>query len=141
MGVMSEALASKFMVTQYRKKIKITEPDINEEQLKEKMKDTHSNLIDAINGETYEFKMMYKNFMKNARKNEKDIAELSIDLARKAENVHKKLFSKFLKILEKNQNFETIEIYVCQICGNVELGEVPNVCPICDHSKKFFIKK
>lgn len=115
--------------------------DINEEELKKKVKDTRSNLIDAIDGETYEFKVMYKNFMKNARKNEENVAELSIDLARKAENVHKKLYSKFLKMLEKNQSFEPIEIFVCQICGNVELENAPDTCPICDHSQKFFIKK
>lgn len=115
--------------------------DINEEELKKNMKDTRSNLIDAINGETYEFKVMYKHFMKNARKNEKDVAELTIELARQAENIHRKLYSKYLKILDKNQEFESIDIYVCQICGNVELGNAPNVCPICDHSSKFFIKK
>ena len=115
--------------------------DINEEELKKKVKDTRSNLIDAINGETYEFKVMYKNFIKNARKHEEDVAELSIDLARKAENVHRKLYSKFLKMLEKNQKFDSKDIYVCQICGNVEIGKVPNICSICDHSEKFFIKK
>jgi len=115
--------------------------EINEDELKKKVKDTRSNLIDAINGETYEFKVMYKNFMKNTRKNKEDVAELSMDLARKAENVHKKLYYKFLKMLEKNQKFEPIEIYVCQICGNVELENAPNTCPICDHSQKYFIKK
>ncbi|MFX1274769.1 MAG: rubrerythrin family protein [Promethearchaeota archaeon] len=114
---------------------------INEDELKSKVKDTRSNLIDAINGETYEFKKMYKNFIKNARKNGEDVAELSIDLARKAENVHRKLYSRFLKKLEKNQSVEPLEIYICSICGNVELNNIPNVCPICDHSQKYFITK
>jgi len=115
--------------------------NINEEELKKKVDNTRSNLIDAINGETYEFKVMYKNFLKSARKNEEDVAELSIDLARQAENIHRKLYSKFLKMLDKSKEFKPIDIYVCQICGNVELENAPDICPVCDHSQKFFIKK
>lgn len=39
--------------------------NVNEEALKLSVKETKSNLLDAINGETYETKQMYKNFLKN----------------------------------------------------------------------------
>ncbi len=112
--------------------------DVNEEALKKTVKDTKSNLIDAIKGETYETKQMYKDFVKNAKKEENEVAELSFMLARKAEKVHANLFKKYLKQLEKNQKIDKQKIYVCQICGNVEFEEAPLVCPVCDHTQKFF---
>ncbi|MFX1314016.1 MAG: rubrerythrin family protein [Promethearchaeota archaeon] len=111
---------------------------LNEELLKTNVQDTKSNLRDAIKGETYETKQMYKDFVKNAKKEENEVAELSFMLARKAEKVHSNLFNKFLKQLEKNQKIDKQKIYVCQICGNVEFEEAPLVCPLCDHSQKFY---
>ncbi len=112
--------------------------DVNEEILKDKVKDTKSNLIDAITGETYETKQMYKNFLKNSQKVGNEVAELSFQLARKAEKVHANIFNDYLKKLEKNESINKLKIYVCQICGNVEFGAPPSICPICDHSQKFF---
>lgn len=113
---------------------------INDEELKNKVSDTRNNLIQSIAGETFEFKTMYKGFIKNARKEDKYLAEFSFNLARKAEIVHSKLYIKYLKKLDKKEIFEPIEIYVCSICGNVELGKAPKVCPNCEHDQKFFKK-
>ncbi len=111
---------------------------INEEELKQIVKDTISNLQDAIEGEIYETKKMYKQFEKNASSEGKDIPELSFSLARDAERVHADLFSKYLKKLKKGKSVKKQKIYVCQICGNVEFLEPPEICPICDHSKDFY---
>jgi rubrerythrin len=111
---------------------------VNETELKNNTKNTQANLIDAINGETYETKKMYKNFIKNSKQQGNEVAELSFTLARKAEKVHANLFSQYLKKLEKNETIDKQKIYVCQICGNVEFGSPPSVCPICEHSQKFF---
>ncbi|MFX1451321.1 MAG: rubrerythrin family protein, partial [Promethearchaeota archaeon] len=111
---------------------------VNEEILKEKVRDTKSNLIDAITGETYETKQMYKNFLKNSKKAGNEVAELSFQLAKKAEKVHANMFNDYLKKLEKNEPINKKKIYVCQICGNVEFGAPPSLCPICDHNQKFF---
>ncbi len=112
--------------------------EINEVVLENNSKDTKLNLIDAINGETYETKHMYKNFIKSSKKEGNEVAELSFSLARKAEKVHAKIFSDYLKKLEKHEIIDTQKIFVCQICGNVEFGIPPSVCPICDHTEKFF---
>ena len=114
--------------------------NINEDEIEKLISDTRNNLIQAITGETFEFKNMYKSFVKNAKKEHTYLAEYSFHLARKAEKVHSKLFSNYLKQLDKNENFESIEIYVCKICGNVELREPPHICPNCEHDQKFFIK-
>jgi len=114
--------------------------NINENEIKKQISDTRNNLIQAITGETFEFKNMYKGFVKNAKKEHTYLAEYSFSLARKAEKVHSKLYINYLKQLDKNENFEPIDIYVCKICGNVELREPPNLCPNCEHDQKFFIK-
>jgi rubrerythrin len=111
---------------------------INEEELEQKVKDTAANLQDAIDGEIYETKKMYKDFEKNASSEGKDVPELSFSLARDAEKVHADLFSKYLKNLKKGKNIKKQKIYVCQICGNVEFDEPPEICPVCDHSKEFY---
>jgi rubrerythrin len=62
--------------------------NIEENILKKQVRNTRNNLIQAIAGETFEFKKMYKGFMKNAKKNDVYLAEFSFDLARMAEIVH-----------------------------------------------------
>jgi len=111
---------------------------VNEAELKQKVKDTALNLQDAIDGEIYETKKMYKQFEKNASSKGQDVAELSFSLARDAEKVHAELFSKYLKTLKKEKKIKKQKIYVCQICGNVEFNEPPEICPVCDHSKEFY---
>ncbi|MFX1426551.1 MAG: rubrerythrin family protein [Promethearchaeota archaeon] len=112
--------------------------EVNIETLKLNIKDTKSNLLDAIQGEIYETKQMYKDFVKASKKEGNDVAELSFSLARKAEKVHAQIFSMYLKQLEKNEIIKKRKIFVCQICGNVEFDTPPAVCPLCDHSQKFF---
>jgi rubrerythrin len=114
--------------------------DVNEEVLKSNVKDTKSNLLDAINGETYETRQMYRKFLKNSKKEGNDVVELSFSLARKAEKVHARIFSKYLKQLKKNEIIENRKVFVCQICGNVEFEAPPSKCSLCDHTQKFFIE-
>lgn len=113
---------------------------IDEKDLQRKVNDTISNLEDAIQGEIYENKKMYKEFEKDSNKTGHFVAELSFSLARKAEKVHANLFKKYLKKIERNAPIEEEDLYVCQICGNVELNKAPQSCPVCDHDKKFFKK-
>jgi rubrerythrin len=113
---------------------------IKEDELKANVKDTKSNLTDAISGERYEVKKMYKAFLKNAKAGEFEVVELSFQLAREAEKIHAKLYSLYLKKLEKGMSIESVDIYVCTICGNVELTEPIRNCKICDHSPRFFKK-
>ncbi|MBY9002993.1 MAG: rubrerythrin family protein [Candidatus Lokiarchaeota archaeon] len=113
---------------------------IDEVELQKKVRDTRSNLIQAIAGETYEFRKMYKSFMKNAKKLNTYLAEFSFNLARNAENIHRKLYIDYLKMLDDNRMRENENIYVCEICGNVEIGKLPSSCSICDHDQKFFKK-
>lgn len=114
---------------------------IDEDEIKKKVKNTRSNLYEAIQGETYETKKMYKEFVKNAKNEGLNVAELSFTLAKKAEKVHAKIYSDLLKKLEKNKTIESKEVYVCQICGNIEFEiEKLEICPVCEHGIQFFKK-
>ncbi len=113
---------------------------INEDEIMKKVKTTKENLQDAIKGEIYETKIMYKEFINNSRVENRNVAELSFELAKKAEYIHAKIFKKYLKILEKNKSILEEDLYVCQICGNVEFQKPPKKCPICDHDQFFFKK-
>ena len=127
---------------------KITKTEVNLEnivviddiELKKLVDNTRNNIIQAIAGETFEFKKMYKAFKKDAKKQDYFLAEFSFNLARKAEIIHSKLYIRYLKQLDKKINFLPIDIYVCTICGNVELREAPKTCLNCDHDQKFYKK-
>jgi rubrerythrin len=112
--------------------------DLDEEKIESKVNTTLENLRDAVDGETYETKTMYKEFEKNASSEGDSVSELSFNLAREAENVHAQLFSSYLKKLKKGKEIQEKKIFVCTICGNVEFKEVPDQCPVCDHSKQFY---
>jgi rubrerythrin len=112
--------------------------NIDEVKLRDKIKDTKSNLQDAVEGEVYETKTMYKKFEKNASSEGESVPELSFSLAREAEKVHANLFSEYLKKIKKGKEIQEKKIFVCSICGNVEFMEVPDQCPVCDHSKQFY---
>lgn len=112
--------------------------NIDEDKLKTSVKDTISNLQDAVDGEVYETKIMYKRFEKNASSEGESVPELSFSLAREAEKIHANMFSKYLKKLKKGKKIQEKKIYVCTICGNVEFIDVPEQCPVCDHSKQFY---
>jgi len=111
---------------------------INKEKLNNQVKDTKNNLLNAIEGEIYETKKMYKKFIKNSEKEGNNVSELTFTLARKAEKIHAYLFNKYLKLLTAEKPIQKVKLYVCQICGNVELEGAPQKCPICEHSQKFF---
>ena len=111
---------------------------LDKQKLKDKIKDTISNLQDAVDGEIYETKKMYKDFEKNASSEGESVPEVSFSLAREAEQVHANIFSKYLKALKKGKKIEEKKIYVCTICGNIEFMEPPDECPVCDHSRQFY---
>jgi rubrerythrin len=83
---------------------------------------------------------MYKEFVKNSKKIGNNVAELSFTLAKKAEKIHVKIYSTYLKLLEKNKEIKFREIYICSICGNIEFDNPTPICTVCDHKQQFFKK-
>ncbi|MBB6215779.1 rubrerythrin [Anaerosolibacter carboniphilus] len=101
-----------------------------------KIKDTAANLKDAVNGETYEYKDMYPEFLKAAEDEGDQAAIRTFTYALKAEEVHARLYEEALADLD---NAEEVFYYLCPVCGNIEKA-VPEKCFICNVPGEKFIK-
>jgi rubrerythrin len=98
---------------------------------------TRENLLEAINGESYEFQQMYPRMIEDAKEEGKKGAEKSFSYANEVEKVHAQLYTKALENLGNNPE---IDYYVCQVCGYTAEGEAPDQCPVCKSKKQMFKK-
>jgi len=101
-----------------------------------KIGSTADNLKAAVEGETYEFKDMYPEFLKDAEAEGNKAAVSTFTLAMKAEEVHARLYQ---EALENIDNTEEVFYYLCPVCGNIEKS-VPEKCFICGVPGEKFIK-
>ena len=92
---------------------------------------TQNNLKESIAGETHEFTEMYPGFVKVAESEKKTDAVLAFTYAMKAEQVHAKLYEKAFALLQAGNDMGREKIFLCPVCGNIELGKTPDKCPIC----------
>ena len=101
------------------------------------IKSTKENIQEAVNGETFEFTKMYPGMIDQASVDGEDEAEGSFTNANAVEQVHAKLYKKYLDNLS---SIPTTDIYVCQVCGNTVEGSAPDICPICASPKSKYKK-
>jgi|MudIll2142460700_1097286.scaffolds.fasta_scaffold08274_2 rubrerythrin len=101
------------------------------------IRSTKDNVLEAINGETHEFKSMYPEMMDAAKTEKNTEAYQSFHFANSVEKIHAALYQKALDNLGKN---EELDYYVCPVCGNTVEKTVPDKCPICGAPGKQFIK-
>jgi len=92
---------------------------------------TQKNLETSIAGETHEFTHMYPEFVKLAEVEGKSDAVLAFTHAMKAEQVHATLYKKALDAVKSGKDMGREKIFLCPVCGNIEIGKVPDKCPIC----------
>lgn len=101
------------------------------------IKSTKENLNEAINGESYEFQRMYPQMIEDAKAEGNDSALRSFNFANEVEKIHAGLYKKALENIGSNQ---TVDYYVCQVCGNTVETAAPDECPICGAKKQAFKK-
>ena len=77
---------------------------------------TLDNVKDALAGETYEYTEMYPPMAAQAEQ-EGHRGKTMLKWANAVEKVHADL--------------ATMEIYLCPVCGHLELGAAPDKCPVC----------
>jgi len=92
---------------------------------------TAKNLETSIAGETHEFTHMYPEFVKLAEAEGRTDAALAFTHAMKAEQVHATLYKKALDAVKAGNDLGREKIFLCPVCGNIEIGKVPDKCPIC----------
>jgi rubrerythrin len=91
---------------------------------------TAENLKAAITGETYEYTEMYPPMLERAE-GEGHRAKRMFGYAVQAERVHAELYQRALEAAERGEDLDTGEVYLCPICGHIEIGGRPEACPIC----------
>ena len=108
------------------------------------MPDTKANLLDAANGENYEWTDMYEGFAKTAKEEGfDDIAYLFTEVG-KIEKEHEERYRKLLDNIESGKVFikEQPKMWICRNCGHIHFGEkAPEVCPVCSHPQSYFERK
>lgn len=92
---------------------------------------TSKNLEVSIAGETHEFTHMYPDFVKVAEAEGRSDALLAFTHAMKAEQVHANLYKKALDAVKAGHDLGREKIFLCPVCGNIEIGKAPDKCPIC----------
>ena len=103
--------------------------------------DTAENLLNAAEGENYEWTDMYEGFAKTA--DEEGFHELAarFRLVAAVEKHHEERYRALLHNVETAQVFAKSEIKVweCRNCGHIVVGEkAPEICPTCNHPQSYF---
>jgi len=105
------------------------------------MPDTAVNLLDAAEGENYEWTDMYAGFAETAEKEGFEELAGKFRLVAAVEKHHEERYRALLKNVETAQVFEKSEVKVweCRNCGHIIVGtKAPEICPTCDHPKAYF---
>jgi rubrerythrin len=100
---------------------------------------TVDNLRAAVEGETYEYTEMYPPMLEQAAA-DNHRAKRMFAFALKAEAIHAKLYQMALAAVQQGKDLAGVDFYLCPFCGYIEMGEPPEVCPICGAKKEKFVK-
>ena len=110
----------------------------------DKVPDTATNLLDAADGENYEWTDMYANFAKTAKEEGFDRIAYLFEAVGKIEKEHEERYRAILEKLNAETIFvsEEVQVWICTNCGHVHVGKkAPEMCPVCQHPKSYFQKK
>jgi len=100
---------------------------------------TVDNLKAAVAGETYEYTEMYPPMLRQAEADDHR-ARRMFGYAVKAEEVHAKLYQMALEAVAQGKDLSEVNFYLCPICGYIEPGQPPAICPICGTRGEKFIQ-
>ena len=102
------------------------------------IKSTRDNLMEAIDGETREFKEMYPGMIADAEKEGATGALRSFKYANAVEKVHAGLYMEALEGLENGH--EEFDYFVCPVCGHTVERKAPETCEICGAKGSAFLR-
>jgi len=94
------------------------------------IKSTADNLRAAIEGETHEYTVMYPPMVEAAQA-ENHKGKRMLAFAKLVEEVHAQLYKKALEAVAQGKDLAESNIYLCPICGHIEIGAPPAACPVC----------
>lgn len=100
---------------------------------------TVDNLVTAIGGETYEHNEMYPPMYEQAVA-EGHKAKRMFGYAVEAEKIHAELYRVALEAAKNGRDLDTAAIWLCPVCGHIELGTPPEACPICKVKASVYVQ-
>lgn len=101
------------------------------------VKDTETNLSDSFARETKIAQVAYGGFIAGAEGEGDENSARMFTWARDVEEVHAKLYEKALEHLLAE---EEPRYYICDVCGYVTDGEIPDICPVCGSTSEVFFE-
>jgi len=102
-----------------------------------KIGNTLANLEDAIAGESHEFTHMYPEMIKDAENEGNKAAASYMKWVNTVEEIHANLYK---KALATGGKMESVDYYVCTVCGYTHEGPHEGPCPVCNAAVKAFEK-
>ncbi len=103
--------------------------------------DTATNLLDAAQGENFEWTDMYARMAKEAKEEGFDDIATLFEEVGKIEKEHEERYRKLLENVKGGLVFSKDEemIWQCSNCGHIVVGKsAPDLCPVCDHPQSYF---
>lgn len=103
--------------------------------------DTEANLLDAAEGENYEWTDMYAGFAQTAKEEGFDKIAYLFSAVAKIEKEHEERYRKLLENIKTGKVFarEEKQVWICDNCGHIHEGpKAPEVCPVCAHPQAYF---
>lgn len=102
---------------------------------------TMDNLVDAADGENYEWTEMYPTMAREAAEEGFDDIARLFSLVADVEKAHEDRYKKLLANIQGGIVFSRDNdcIWQCRNCGHLHIGkEAPEVCPVCAHPRAHF---
>ena len=104
--------------------------------LKNEIKSTRENLLTAMRGETFEFRLKYPEMIRQASEEGRDSEMESFQFANDVKDYHTELFEKALEHLYL-ENLDEGDYFICSVCGCPTKDSYPDKCPVCKHERSF----
>ncbi len=102
---------------------------------------TEENLLDAAQGENYEWTDMYAAFAADARAEGFDEIAALFEGVAEIEKAHEARYRKLLENVKNGLVFsrDGDQLWQCANCGHIVIGKAaPETCPVCNHPQAYF---
>ncbi len=102
---------------------------------------TEANLLDAAEGENYEWTDMYIRMAEEAKQEGFDQIAGLFTMVAKIEKTHEERYRKLLANIQEGVVFsrDGDQVWQCANCGHIVIGKkAPELCPVCKHPRSFF---
>ncbi len=102
---------------------------------------TAENLVEAANGENFEWTDMYDRMAREAEEEGFHALAAQFRGVAAIEKTHEERYRKLLANVQTKTVFEKagVQVWECRNCGHLVIGEkAPEVCPVCAHPQAYF---